>query len=59
MPSFFEDEFDRLENELKETIPETQLKQMKEKFFDTMRDFDDLPSVLCQVNLSKKYNRAG
>lgn len=54
MTSFFEDEFDRLENELKETIPETQLRKMKEKFFDTMRDFDDLPSVLCHGDLSKK-----
>ena len=54
MIAFFEDEFDRLENGLKETISETQLRKMKEKFLDTMRDFDDLPSVLCHSDLSKK-----
>ena len=54
MISFFEDEFDRLEDGLKETISETQLRKMKEKFLDTMRDFEDLPSVLCHGDLSKK-----
>ncbi len=54
MISFFEDEFDRLEDGLKETISETQLKKMKEKFLITMRDFEDLPSVLCHSDLSKK-----
>ena len=54
MTSFFEDEFDRLENGLKDTISETQLSKMKEKFFITMRDFEDLPSVLCHSDLSKK-----
>ena len=54
MISFFEDEFDRLENGLKETISETQLRKMKEKFLGTMRDFEDLPSVLCHGDLSKK-----
>ncbi len=54
MASFFEDEFDRLENGLKETISETQLRKMKEKFFNTIHDFEDLPSVLCHSDLSKK-----
>ena len=54
MTSFFEDEFDRLEDGLKETISETQLRKTKEKFLGTMRDFEDLPSVLCHGDLSKK-----
>ena len=54
MTSFFEDEFDRLDNELKETISETRLRKMKEKFFNIMCDFEDLPSVLCHGDLSKK-----
>lgn len=54
MTSFFEDEFDRLDEGLKETISETQLRKMKEKFLGTMRDFEDLPSVLCHGDLSKK-----
>ncbi|MDE6620670.1 MAG: aminoglycoside phosphotransferase family protein [Lachnospiraceae bacterium] len=54
MTSFFEDEFDRLEKGLKDTISETRLHKMKEKFFNTMRDFEDLPSVLCHGDLSKK-----
>ena len=54
MISFFEDEFDRLDIGLKETISETQLRKMKGKFFDTKRDFEDLPSVLCHSVLSKK-----
>ncbi|MDE6746285.1 MAG: aminoglycoside phosphotransferase family protein, partial [Oscillospiraceae bacterium] len=51
---FFEDEFDRIDSELKDTIPEIQLRKMKEKFFDMIRDFSDLPSVLCHGDLSKK-----
>ena len=54
MTSFFEDEFDRLDDGLKDTISETQLRKMKEKFLGTMRDFEDLPSVLCHSDLSKK-----
>ena len=54
MTSFFDDEFERLEDELKETISETRLRQMKEKFFDTISDSEDLPSVLCHGDLSKK-----
>lgn len=54
MTSFFEDEFDRLDNGLKETISETKLRKMKEKFFNTICDFEDLPSVLCHSDLSKK-----
>jgi len=51
---FFEDEFDRINNGLKDTISETQLKKMRQKFFNAMRDFEDLPSVLCHSDLSKK-----
>lgn len=54
MTDFFEDEFDRIESELKDTISESQLSKMKRKFFDMLRDFDDLPSVLCHGDLSKK-----
>ena len=54
MTSFFEDEFDRLDSGLKETISEIRFRKMKEKFLDTMRDFEDLPSVLCHGDLSKK-----
>lgn len=54
MTSFFEDEFDRLNDGLKETVPETRFRKMKEKFFGTVRDFEDLPSVLCHGDLSKK-----
>lgn len=54
MTSFFEDEFDRIDDGLKETISETKLRKMKEKFFNTIRDFEDLPSVLCHGDLSKK-----
>ncbi|MDE7238799.1 MAG: phosphotransferase, partial [Lachnospiraceae bacterium] len=35
-------------------ISETKLRKMKEKFLGTMRDFEDLPSVLCHGDLSKK-----
>lgn len=51
---FFEDEFDRFEDVLKETISKVQLKQLKEKFLDIIHDFEDLPSVLCHGDLSKK-----
>ncbi|MDE5820392.1 MAG: aminoglycoside phosphotransferase family protein [Lachnospiraceae bacterium] len=54
MTDFFEDEFDRLDNGLKEIISESRFSKMKEKFLGTMRDFEDLPSVLCHGDLSKK-----
>ena len=54
MTSFFEDEFERLDDGLKETISETRLRKMKDKLLNTMRDFEDLPSVLCHGDLSKK-----
>ncbi len=55
MIAFFEDEFDdRIDDGSKGTISETRLKKLKEKFFSTMRNFDDLPSVLCHGDLSKK-----
>ncbi|MDE6592986.1 MAG: aminoglycoside phosphotransferase family protein [Oscillospiraceae bacterium] len=54
MTAFFEDEFDRLEDGLKETFPKTRLGKMKKKFLSTMDDFEDLPSVLCHGDLLKK-----
>lgn len=54
MISFFEDEFDRINDGVKDTIPNSQLQKMRERFFDVMRDFEDLPSVLCHSDLSKK-----
>lgn len=54
MTSFFEDEFDRFEHGLKETVSKTQLRRMKEAFLGTMRHFEDLPPVLCHGDLSKK-----
>ena len=51
---FLDDEFDGLEGRLKEIIPETQLKKLKEKVMDTVRCYGDLPSVLCHGDLSKK-----
>lgn len=54
MTDFFEDEFDRIDSELKDTISEIRLGKMKKKFFDMLRDFEDLPSVLCHGDLSKK-----
>ena len=51
---FFEDEFDRFNVALKETTSERQLKKLKEKAVHTIRDFEDLPSVLCHGDLSKK-----
>ncbi len=51
---FFEDEFDRFEDALKDTISEIQLKKLKEKFLGIMHDFEDLPSILCHGDLSKK-----
>ena len=54
MTDFFEDEFDRIDGELKDTVSKIRLRKMKKKFFDTLRDFEDLPSVLCHGDLSKK-----
>lgn len=51
---FFADEFDRFGDALEDTIPEMQLKKLKEKVMQTMQDFADLPSVLCHGDLSKK-----
>ena len=44
----------RLYDGLKETVTETRLRKMKERLLGTMRDFEDLPSVLCHGDLSKK-----
>lgn len=54
MTAFFEDEFDRIDDELKETFSGTKLRKMKERFFYTIRDFGELPPVLCHGDLSKK-----
>lgn len=51
---FFEDEFERFASELKDTLSDIQMKKLKEKFFRTVHDDDDLPSVLCHGDLSKK-----
>ena len=51
---FFEDEFDGFNGRLKDTVSETQLKKIKEKVLYTMHDYEDLPSVLCHGDLSKK-----
>ena len=54
LTDFLDDEFDGLEDRLKDIIPEMQLKQLKEKVLDTVRGYGDLPSVLCHGDLSKK-----
>ena len=54
LTDFLDDEFDGLEGGLKNIIPETQLKKLKEKILDTVRGYGDLPSVLCHGDLSKK-----
>ena len=54
LADFLDDEFDGLEGRLKEIIPETQLRKLKEKVLDTVRGYGDLPSVLCHGDLSKK-----
>ena len=54
LTDFLDDEFDGLEDRLKDIIPEMQLKQMREKVLDILNGFGDLPSVLCHGDLSKK-----
>ncbi len=54
MTSFFEDEFYRIEDGTKDFFPDIKLRKMKERFFNTIREFEDLPSVLCHGDLSKK-----
>ncbi len=51
---FFADEFERIDIELKDAIPEKLLEKLRETFFNTMQNFEDLPSVLCHSDLSKK-----
>ena len=51
---FFEDEFDRFDTALKDAVSEIQLKKLKEKVLHTIHKFEDLPSVLCHGDLSKK-----
>ena len=54
LTEFLDDEFDRLEDRLKDTIPEMQMRKLKEKVLDTVGGYGDLPSVLCHGDLSKK-----
>ena len=51
---FIEDEFDGFGSRLKDTVPETQLKMLKGKALGIIRDYEDLPPVLCHGDLSKK-----
>lgn len=51
---FYDDEFDRFEDTLKYTLSATVLKRLKEKFFESIYAFKDLPSVLCHGDMSKK-----
>ena len=54
MIDFFEDEFDGFNDKLKDIVSETQLKKLRVKVLNVMRDFENLPSVLCHGDLSKK-----
>ena len=56
MYSFFDDEFDdRTESLIEKGIyTELELQEMKNILLNTLRRFDDLPSVLCHGDLSKK-----
>ena len=54
MADFLDDEFDGISERLRDTVSEVQLKRLKEKLLDTMHDYEDLPSVLCHGDLSKK-----
>ena len=54
LADFLDEEFDGLEVKLKNIIPETQMKRLKEKVLDTICGYEDLPSVLCHGDLSKK-----
>ena len=54
MTDFLEDEFEGIDDRLKGIISEKLLKKMKAKVLDTMHDYEDLPSVLCHGDLSKK-----
>ena len=54
MTDFLEDEFDGIDDSLEGIVPEKQLKKMKAKVLDTMHNYEDLPSVLCHGDLSKK-----
>lgn len=54
--SFFEDEFDDRTNRLVQTevFTETEIEGMKDLFLGMLAHFNDLPSVLCHGDLSKK-----
>ena len=56
MYSFFDDEFDdRTESLIEKGIyTESELQEMKNVLLNMLRRFDDLPSVLCHGDLSKK-----
>ena len=49
---FYDDEFDRFEETLKDTLSVSILNKLREKFFGTIYDFRNLPSVLCHGDLS-------
>lgn len=56
MLSFFEDEFDSIAQELilNRTYTEAEISKMRDRFFETLKAFNDLPAVLCHGDLSKK-----
>ncbi len=56
MYSFFDDEFDDRTEALieKGLYTEAELQEMKNVLLNTLKRFDDLPSVLCHGDLSKK-----
>lgn len=56
LSSFFEDEFDNRANALIEmnVYDKFNMEKMKELFFKGLNKFDNLPSVLCHGDLSKK-----
>lgn len=56
MLSFFEDEFDNRMTDLLDwkVFTRDQFQKMRDKLFDTLRLFNDLPAVLCHGDLSRK-----
>lgn len=56
MCDFFEDEFDERAEHLIENgiFSESETKAMKQTLLNTLKEFEDLPSVLCHGDLSKK-----
>ncbi len=56
MCEFFEEEFSERANQLIENqiYSSEEIARLKNTFFETMRSFEDLPSVLCHGDLSRK-----